>query len=492
MAFISGIGLTLAFPPYDIVVALTAYSALLLLMEAGEKAARRAWVDRMLIGAAFGFGAHLMGLWWVGLAFLVDADRYAALMPLAVIGLPLILAPFTALATVLCGLAPQRLAWRALALALAISFTEWLRGMVFTGFPWNVAGVGITQSTLLAQSASVVGLTGLSFVAVLFGTLPAVLIEKKSRWLAVPAGIILAVMAGFGAQRLLSAPALADDAPLIRVVQPAIPQRDKWDPEQRDMIWERLLQLTEEDRPNGGFDAVIWPETAIPFLYRTPSAEQAALAGALSGASLITGAVDMERIDGRVRTTNSVFVMDPDGALAARYDKAHLVPFGEYVPLAGVLSWLGFKALAAGDAVFEAGPGPTTIRHRDLPRFQPLICYEIIFPHLRADGAAQWIVNVTNDAWFGNTPGPRQHLRHARLRAIARGVPVVRAANTGISAVIDSSGQISEFVPLNTIGIITTRLPNPHPSVYSVLGDLPIFGLWFVGAFGVLVARRLT
>ncbi len=483
LAALSGVGLAFVFPPYDFVPGLLAFSALLLLMEVGERHARRPILERALLGAAFGFGAHLMGLWWIGAAFLVEADRYAVLLPFAVVGLPLLLAPFTALATALAGLAPPTLAWRAVSLALALSFSEWLRGVVLTGFPWNAIGVGLTQTALMAQSASAVGVNGMAVAAVLLGALPAALCERRSRWLAAPVGAVLAAMAAFGAYRLLTLPPPAADAPLVRIVQPGVPQNDKWDPVLRNSIWQRLLVLTRGGPDAARPAAVIWPETAIPFLYRAPSLEQTELAEALAPATvLITGAAEVLLTETGRQTRNTVTVIGPDGISRQRYDKVHLVPFGEYVPLAGLLSRLGLTALAARDQSFVPGEAPMTVATAGLPPFQPLICYEVIFPHVTAAPPAAWIVNVTNDAWFGNTPGPRQHLRHAQLRAIERGIPVARAANTGISAMIDSAGRTVERLPLKAVGAIEATLPASRFALYAKVGDWPLFGLWLCGA----------
>jgi len=491
LAALSGAGLALAFPPADFMPGLIAFSVLLILIEAGEARTRHPLLERALLGAAFGFGAHLMGLWWIGAAFLVEADRYAALLPFAVIGLPLLLAPFMALATALVGLAPPTLAYRAIALALAVSGTEWLRGVVLTGFPWNSVGIALTPSTLLMQTASAVGLAGLAVPAVLLGALPAALCEHRSRWLAAVAGAVLAAMAAFGAYRLLTQPPTPADAPLVRVVQPSVPQHEKWAPEQRDTIWQRLLLLSDGEPGAAAPAAIIWPETAIPFLYRSPGEAASAVADLLGPDTvLVTGAAELVATEGAPRMFNTVLVLGPEGERLSRYDKERLVPFGEYVPLAGLLERIGLTALAAGDSSFAAGNAPVTLRVGALPPFQPLICYEVIFSGRGAAPPAAWIVNVTNDAWFGNTPGPRQHLRHAVLRAVERGVPVVRAANNGISAVIDSAGRIVERLPLNAVGAFDARLPVAFPSLHARFGDIPLFGLWLCGAIAMVVQKH--
>ncbi|MEM7695205.1 MAG: apolipoprotein N-acyltransferase [Pseudomonadota bacterium] len=489
LAALAGAFVTLTLPPFDVLPALAGYSALLWLIMA-EEGARRPHLGRFLVGAAFGFGGHLMGLWWVGAAFLVEADRYGALLPVAVLGLPLLLAPFMGVAAVLSALASPTLAWRAVGLAVAVSFVEVARGVVLTGFPWNGVGVQVTQSALLAQGAAVVGVSGLAIVAVLLGALPAALFERRSRWLGAPVGLILAALAVFGAFRLWTAPPTAEDAPRVRIVQPNIPQHLKWAPQERLPNWQTLLTLTAGD--GGAPDIVLWPETAIPFLYRPGGMEQVMLTEALAGATLITGAAEIETTAAGRRTFNAVLTVGPDGVVNGRYNKVRLVPFGETVPLAGLLERVGLTALAAGGATFAPGEQAVRLDVPGVPPFQPLICYEVIFSTFDVPGDVAFIANVTNDAWFGDTPGPRQHLRHAALRAIERGVPVLRAANTGISAVFDAQGRQQAVVPLGVAGALDAPLPAARGSLYQRLGDAGLVALWLIcGLFGVArVVRR--
>ncbi|MBJ3777238.1 apolipoprotein N-acyltransferase [Acuticoccus mangrovi] len=491
-AVLSGAVVALALPPVDFVPAILGYTPFLLLLDAAD-GARRPVLARAVLGAAFGFGYHLAGLWWVGAAFLVDADTFGALLPLAVVGLPLLLAPLHALAAVAMGLAPPSPAWRVVGLAVALAATEWLRGVVLTGFPWNAAGLQLTGSSVALQGAAVVGLNGLSFVAVLLGASPVALIARGSRWLALPVVAVVVALAAYGSARLARAPSIDATQPRVRVVQPSVPQAHKWDPAESAAIWRRLLDLTASPTGDGAaVDVVIWPETAFPFIYRTPSVEQLDLAAALGGgAMLLAGAVELEATaDGR-RATNSLILVGSDGAPLARYDKNHLVPFGEYLPLKGVLSAIGLRQITEAVAAFDAGTDRQPIDIPGLAPALPLICYEVIFPHPEiAD--ARWIVNVTNDAWFGDTPGPRQHLRHAQVRAVEDGLPVVRAANNGISAVIDPEGRFVGRLALDAVGVIDTGLPAPRSTLYRRLGDAPLFGLILVaaGAGAAAAARR--
>ena len=471
-AAVSGAILAFTLPPFGVLPALAAWSALLALVAAGEARATRGIVERALLGFAFGFGYHLAGLWWVGAAFLVDAEAFGALLPLGVVGLPLLLAPFHALAVALTGLAPAAFAWRAVALAAAVAGSEWLRGVLFTGFPWNVAGVQLTSVSALAQGASVVGVAGLAPLAVLIGAVPALLMTRSARRVGVPCILgLTAAVALFGAVRMASAPASDPDAPAVRVVQPAVPQNAKWDPTRREAIWARLLRLTA---PGGRAGVVIWPETAIPFLWRAPSVQSAELAVALAGRTLVTGAVVMEARGEGARAANSVLVIGPEGSVDQRYDKVRLVPFGEFLPLASLLERMGLTALVQSASPFAAGAGRAPLDLPGLPGALPLICYEVIFPPGHVDPSVGLVVNVTNDAWFGDTPGPRQHFHHTRLRAIEGGLPVVRVANTGISGVIDGVGRVTHRLPLGVQGAFEASVPPPVSAPYARLGDGPL------------------
>lgn len=478
----SGALLSLTLPPVWFWPALVGYAGLLLALEGATGGAGRPW-RRAAIAGAFGFAYHVGGLWWVGAAFLVDAPAHALLLPFAVVGLPLLLAPFHALAGALTALVGPCLAERALALALALSFTEWLRSFVLTGFPWNVPGLALTQGDTLAQGAALVGLTGLAVPAVLCGLLPMLLTERHGRRLAALTLAALASLALYGVAR---PPPPAAAGPRVKIVQPNVAQADKWKDSERPVIWQRLLALSKGDPETA---AVIWPETAIPFLWRTPSREQVELAAALEGRPLLTGAVELAE-DGSGRATNSLLLIGADGRVEARYDKVHLVPFGEYLPLSGVLSALGLEALAAGATSFRPGKARRAVDAPGLPPLEPLICYEVIFTG-DAVPEARWLLNVTNDAWFGQTAGPHQHLAHARLRAVERGVPLVRAANTGISALFDTRGRAVQQLGLAREGSIVAPLPPPTGSAYARLGDIPLYSIW-VAFLAAAVHRRVN
>ncbi len=481
LAALSGAGLALTLPPFDVLPALAAWSGLLALLPAAGRA-RRPFLERALVGGAFGFGYHLAGLWWIGAAFLVDAQVFGAFLPFAVVGLPLLLAPFMAAATALTGLAPKGAGPQALALALAVSLAEAARGIFFTGFPWNTAGEGLASVTLLAQGASVVGLTGLAVPAVLAGALPFLLLTRAVG-VAALAAVLVAALGVYGWARLATATPASDDRPLVRIVQPSVPQDLKWAAGEQPMIWRRLLDLTAAP---GTPDVVVWPETSLPFLYRTPSLEQFDLVDALpEGATLLAGTVETRG----ERYTNSVIMVDGAGSVTGRYDKVKLVPFGEFLPFAPLLARVGLTGLVENAGNFAAGEEAGVLTVPGLAPVQPLVCYEVIFPRFVPAEGVGWIVNVTNDAWFGDTPGPRQHLRLAEIRAIERGLPVVRAANNGISAVIDPEGRASARLDLDIRGHLDARLPSPRPAPYVALGDAPLAVLWLSGGIFLLLSR---
>lgn len=483
-ALLAGVLLAASLPPLSVTPAIAAYAALVLLVDAADHA-RRPLMARIAIGYAFGFGYHLAGLWWIGSAFLVDVEAFAALLPLAVVGLPLGLALFHALGVALAGVPAGRLA-QVLTLALALSFTEWLRGTILTGFPWNVPAAQVLGLPAFAQAASVVGVSGLGALVVLVGASPALLPRRPAAFGLIALGAVAITV--LGSARLADDPSAT--GPQVRIVQPAIAQRDKWDADHRPRIWATLLDLTARPGADGERPpVVVWPETAVPFLYQAPSLAQADVAAALGeGRALLAGVVELTGEGPERRATNTVLLVGPDGFPRARYHKVRLVPFGEYLPLEGVLARLGLAALAEGAGGFVAGTGSPTMEVPGLGPVRPLICYEVIFP--RARETVRAVVNVTNDAWFGDTPGPHQHLALARLRAIEEGVPVVRAANTGISAVIDGRGRIVAHLPLGEAGILDAPVPQPIETVYGLAGPWPLRAMWLIATVGLAAVGR--
>jgi apolipoprotein N-acyltransferase len=335
------------------------------------------------------------------------------------------------------------------------------------------------------------GAYGLSFLTILLGIS---LGELASRRWRVPAVMLLlfAALGGFGLWRLQATPSRDVAGVSLRLVQPNIPQREKYNPKLMLRNWQRLVGLSALD---GKPTHIVWPEAAMGF-------PVAASPGALDqiglftgrGQTLITGSDRFLRHDGRVLGYNSLYLFGPRAALPLVYDKFHLVPFGEYVPFARVLNRLGISQFTVGEG-FSTGDHPHLLAVPGAPAMTPLICYEVIFPHAVTDPAEprpDWIVNITDDAWFGPWAGPRQHLLTARVRAIEEGLPIARAANTGISAVIDGNGRMRAMLPLGRMGVVDAPLPaSLGPTLYVKLGDL-LFALFLVTAIvtSFLLARR--
>ncbi|WP_063776690.1 apolipoprotein N-acyltransferase [Microvirga massiliensis] len=466
---------------------------------------RRTLRDAVLAGWWWGFGYFVAGLWWLGAAFLVEADQFAWALPFGVLGLPAILAFYPA-----AGFAAARAIWspgplRILAFAAALAASEWLRGHLFTGFPWNTLGMALGQQLWLMQSASLIGLYGLTVLAIMIGAAPAALGTNAARnaRFALPAAsaLVLLAMTGFGALHVPREPAPLVDGVRLRIMQPNLPQDAKFSAANGPAIMRHYLGVSDRPGPDGrgvaGATHLIWPESAFPFLLHREPVALAQIAGLLpAGTTLVTGAARMSApIPGEVvgRFYNSVQVVAPDGTITASYDKTHLVPFGEYVPgfLDSTLRSLGLRQFVH----IPGGFTPAEIRRPlEVPGLPPLaatICYEAIFPGaVLPDGPRpELILNVTNDAWFGNTPGPYQHFAQARLRAVEEGLSLVRAANTGISAVVDGHGRILGALPLGTEGVLDAALPQALPPTLfrktGALGFLLLLGLCAgLGLFG--------
>jgi apolipoprotein N-acyltransferase len=342
--------------------------------------------------------------------------------------------------------------WRRL-IVLSIAWTagEWLRGHVFTGFPWNPLAHVWAFATPLLQGATVVGVYGLGTLSFL------VLAAPAAGWRATGVALVAVVAMGAAGQFTMSAVNEKSGGPLMRIVQPNVAQAEKWRPENRERELRKLLDLSRGE----GFDklaAVIWPETAVPFVVQPDSEVLPVLAQAAPpGGYLLAGAARAEqRVEDGV--WNSLLAIDRAGAVVAHFDKVHLVPFGEYIPFHKQLAPLSGLI---GRGSFEVGASFVTLALPGLPPFSPVICFEVIFPaDVTGPGARpQWLLNVTNDAWFGVSSGPYQHLTSARLRTIEEGLPMVRAANTGVSAVIDAYGRVLAALDMERAGVIDHELP---------------------------------
>lgn len=462
-------------------------------------------------GWFWGLGYFVAGLWWLGAAFLVEADKFAWAMPLGVLGLPSVLAIFTGLGFALASSVWTASPWRIVSLAGALGLSELARANLFTGFPWNAFGQIIAENLYLAQSASLVGLHGLTILAVLIASAPAVALSPAAsasgRPVMILAGLLLVGMAGYGLWRIPATPAplLADIR--LRIMQPNLAQDEKFHPEIAREIIDRYLAISDRatsPRTLGMQDAthLIWPESAFPLLIaRTPWALQRLTVALPSGTTLITGAARAGvQLPGESNPPihNSIHVITRAGGVLASYDKHHLVPFGEYLPapFEALIRAVGLRQFVAMPGGFTPAPLRRLLSVPGLPPVAGAICYEAIFPgaimpHVEGERPGV-ILNVTNDAWFGRTPGPWQHLNQARLRAIEEGMPLVRAANTGVSAVIDSHGRTIAQLGLGVDGIIDSGLPVAiGPTTFSRVGHVVTWcAIVLALAVGALLRRR--
>lgn len=463
-----GIVLTSAFAPVffwpSAIIALTG----LFLLVCHSSCAKRAFWD----GWWFGLGHFASGLYWFAFALLTDAEQFAWLIPFAVLGIPSVLAFYIALVTFLMHFCFKTTLQRWLAFAFFWLVAEFLRATLFSGFPWNLLGYIWGVYDVTTQSASVVGVWGLSLLAALFCTTPTLLLTAEFRFKKTGLRIIfmgtgvLALMVGYGTIRLENAAIKSgENAPYIRMVQGNIAQHHKWDPARQMGIFRTYVELskTPSEKP---LSLIIWPESALPFIPEEQKWVSHVIADATpDGAHLITGALRIEH-DGNYSTENfsiwnSLFAFNDIGNIVTFYDKHHLVPFGEYIPLRSIIP---FKKITHGSKDFSEGSGPKTLEIPSIPSFSPLICYEVIFPdHVVSDETPpKWLLNVTNDAWFGISSGPYQHLHMARFRAVEEGAPLIRSANTGVSAVIDGYGRIVNQLALNQTGVLDFSLPETH------------------------------
>ncbi|WP_298427143.1 apolipoprotein N-acyltransferase [Rhodoblastus sp.] len=446
-----------------------------------------------------GFGYFVAGLWWLGVAFFADGDRFAWALPLGVLGLPALLAFFTA-----AGFVFARLLWspgpsRAFALATGLAASEWLRGVVLTGFPWNDFGMILGGNLYLAQTASIWGLYGLTTLSVLIFASPALFLDQDRRFVPVAAIVALGLLGLFGVLRL-SAPGVDVKGARLRLIQPNI-AIDDFRADRKSQLLEKYLSLSDratspETNGVGDITHLFWPESSFPFILSRDGATLSLLGARLQNAILLTGAARAEGNGQKAKYFNSIQVIY-GGEIKETYDKIHLVPFGEYLPLGDLLSRLGITQFVAIPGGFDSGRSSRLLTAPGVPPILPLICYESIFPQEIANRINSQtlrpglMLNVTNDGWFGNTSGPYQHFAQARLRAVEQGLPLIRVANTGISAIIDPYGRTIASAPLGVEAVIDGPLPKSlSPTLFSRYPNAIPFILWLFVAFVSLRGRR--
>ncbi|MCF4097002.1 apolipoprotein N-acyltransferase [Maritalea mediterranea] len=460
-------------------------------------------------GWAFGFGYFTVGLHWLGAAFFVDGDLFLWALPIGILGLPAFLAIFWALGTAFAHMLWSDYAQRIFALAAFLALFEFLRGIVLTGLPFNVPGYVLTAHPYLMQSAAFFGVHGLSFVALLVGASFALLASPlpgdRARFLPLLALAALALMVGLGAWRYHQPAFEARPDLRLRLVQPNIPQQQKWDPQYRDAIFNSLLslsqaQIDENDPGLIGSTHLIWPESAFPFYVAEEPEALARIARMLpKDTLLITGAARRSYdlggfADQEGGVFNSILAINDQGEIIASYDKRRLVPFGEYLPLKPLLTQLGLrKFVAAADSFVKGTESGLKFAPQNTPALLPLICYEVIFSGALGDQTqgAQWILNLTNDAWFQGTIGPAQHAHHARVRAVEQGLPLVRVANTGHTIVTDPLGRIITQLPPDQPASASAQIPHPlEKTLFSQYTYLLFFIVIGATIFAVLLRNR--
>lgn len=511
-ALIAGAAAALAHPPFGFLPGLLGYGAIMLLVDRADEVRplRSAFLRGWLAGVAY----FAIGTWWVAEAFLVDIAAHGWMAPFAVTFMAGGIALFWGLAAVLYRLARVPGPWRVIVFAAAFGLAEWVRSHVLTGFPWNLPGETWRAGSLASQSASVVGAYGMTVLTVGIAAAPALFLTSRrheaAAATALAAGLLFTMMS-WGALRLSDAELSADQpGPLVRIVQPDVPQEAKYDPQSFSRIMAKYLSLTRSPAKGRAPDIIIWPEGAVPVLAEDYLAEgtwtRAAIIDALKpGQVLMVGAASVDRTPEGPRYFNSLLVLrrtQDDLVQLGRYDKFRLVPFGEFLPLDGLLSPLGIKNLVQIGDGFTPGQRPAPLAIPGLPVIQPLICYESLYPGFTREGARRsgqapaLIVNVSNDAWFGATSGPLQHLNLASYRAIEEGVPMARATPTGVSAMVDAYGRVipSTRIEQKAEAVADVIIPpRVVDTPYRRLGDLP-FSIFLIAGLTVTMVfhwRRL-
>jgi apolipoprotein N-acyltransferase len=511
LSLAAGAAAAVAHPPFGVLPGLLGWGLLFLLLTRAEgpRPLRRAFALGWLAAVAY----LLIGCWWVAEAFLVDAANQGWMAPIAVTLLPAGIGLFWGAAGVLYRRLRPEPAWaQVLLFAGALSLFEWLRGHVLTGFPWNLPGETWKAGSAPSQAAALMGAYGLTWVTLAIAAALVAPVQHRGRhgWRLFAAGVLaVAGLYACGWVRL-AAPAPQDPAaPWIRVVQADVKQEAKYNAENFRDIVERYLRLTAQPaarRP----DIVIWPEGALPaaandLLAAGAWTRDGMVAALQPGQTLMFGAYRVAPGPEKPLYYNSLLVLRREAGdltLTGVYDKHRLVPFGEYLPLEQVLAPLGVKDLAHIGDGFSPGPPPRPIAPEGVPEVQPLICYESLYPGFARAGARlsgrrpRWIVNISNDAWFGQTSGPWQHLNQASYRAIEEGLPIVRATPTGVSAIIDGYGRVlpGQFEGLGRAGVVDAALPAAlSPTPFTLFGELifwSMISLSFVKPLLTMIIRR--
>lgn len=470
----------LAMPPvYFVPILLVTFPALLRLLDKCMTS-KQVFLKTFL----FFFAFHVFGLYWINFALFVDFANNWWVLPFALSGLPALMAVYPAIGALIW----HRLAWhgsaRILLLIVLFAASDWIRGWAFTGFPWNLWGYTWVAFEPMLQSAALIGMYGMTLLTLIFAFLPAFFFKNTAdrfgKIFCIAFVVVVFCLLAWGTGRLQTDLPESNHPFIIRIVQPNIAQQAKWAPDTREqherILWGLSLQ-TAQQTPH----MVVWPETSLPLVNTgdVRRLEYMLQEAFHPGTMLAAGVAEIETDPATEQTSvyNRIGFYHPDGKRAGFYDKFHLVPFGEFLPFE---QYWPVKPVAFSGGSMTAGPGVRTFHIGNVPAFSALICYEVLFPGetvLETD-RPQWILNSTNDAWYGNTSGPYQHLAITRARAVEEGLPVVRAANTGISAMIDPMGRIVDSLPLNAQGIIDRALPaSLEPTIFARCGNWIFFAM---------------
>lgn len=458
------------------------------------------------IGFFFGLGYFLVSVHWIGAAFFVEGGWELLLMPLAVLALAAVLALFWGLASALAHFFWTHSPVRILTLGVALSGAEFLRGHILSGLPFDLLGYALTANQTMMQASSLIGIYGLTFMAVLLALSPALIWPADERdWTTrllpfFAALLILAAQLGYGQYRLNSIEVSERDDMRLRLVQPNIEQAMKWQAGAREFVLNRLISLSEGgNSPAGagltGITHVVWPEAALPFfLSEYPNALVRIAAMLPPGTTLLTGAPRTDPLAGpQGADFNSILAINADGETLASYDKTHLVPFGEYLPFQSFFEKLGLRQFVAGARGWTPGDNRRLLRTPSTPPFLPLICYEAMFSGDLGAGisAAQFMLNLTNDGWFDGSVGPAKLFQFARVRAVEHGVPMVRVANTGFSAMIDPLGRLRAQIRPREAGFIDVSMPQRlEGTLFSKFTNWPFLIALILSALIIAFDRR--
>ncbi|MDD4555779.1 MAG: apolipoprotein N-acyltransferase [Alphaproteobacteria bacterium] len=497
ISFILGLLAVGALPPYYhlylLFISFTGFFFLLNQAQTSRKA--------FTYGYWFGFSFFAFGFSWVGNALLIDAANFGWLYPISLLGSGLFFGFFTAFPAYFTHKFFKNIYCRFLALAIFWTLFEWLRSFILTGFPWNLLGSILAFDITFIQLSDIFGTYGLSLLVVLLCSVPAVfLLERNSKNLILMITLLLFIPLGlytYGSFKLKSNQTIEKSDITIRIVQPSIPQKIKWDEKALKNNLDEYISISKT-KSLKDIDFTIWGETASPFPLDMDLQYLEKVTDAVSDSGyLVTGSIryvynSTERM---YQPANALMVIDKQGNIKDIYDKSHLVPFGEYIPLKKFLPpWI--RPITNVVANFKQGSGNKTIKLNNYPSFGGLICYEIIFPSQITDkkNRPQWLVNVTNDGWYGESSGPYQHLVTTQLRAVEEGLTIVRVANSGISAVISKNGEILGEIPLNAKGFLDINLPRnlETETLYSICGNYLIVILCLACAFLLFFGEKST